>query len=87
MAMEDEKVKKVRRDLEIKAAIRDFPKVPKLYVEWMWDVVDSMSKEEQDEIIQKGLWEVPGKFTPMKETVENKNNDICYSNGSHCKCV
>ena len=87
MAMEDEKVKKVRRDLEIKAAIRDFPKVPKLYVEWMWDVVDSMSKEEQDEIISKGLWEVPGKFTPMKETVENKNNAVCYSNGSHCKCV
>ena len=58
------KIKEIRREKEIKAAHPDFPRLPKLWIEWMWDVVDKMPKEEQDEIISKGLWEVPGKFTP-----------------------
>ena len=58
------KIKEIRREKEIKAAHRDFPDLPRLYIEWMWDVLDKMPKEEQDEIISKGLWEGPGKFTP-----------------------
>ena len=62
--MECPKIKEIRREKEIKAAHRDFPSLPRLYIEWMWDVLDKMPKEEQDEIISKGLWEGPGKFTP-----------------------
>lgn len=54
--VEQSQRKKALIDIE-----RDFPLVPKLWAEWMYDVIGHMPQEEVEEIINKGLWEKPSK--------------------------
>jgi hypothetical protein len=46
------KRKKALIDIE-----RDFPKVPKLWAEWLYDVMEHMPPEEVERIINSGEWE------------------------------
>ena len=48
------KRKKALIDIE-----RDFPKVPKLWAEWLYDVMEHMPPEEIERIINNGEWEKP----------------------------
>tara|TARA_R110000803_G_scaffold129070_2_gene196406 strand:+ start:732 stop:1028 length:297 start_codon:yes stop_codon:yes gene_type:complete len=46
------KRKKALIDIE-----RDFPTVPKLWTEWLYDVMENMPPAEVEEIINSGAWE------------------------------
>lgn len=48
----------------LKAMHRDFPNLPWAWLEMVYDVEKNTPKEEIDEIINKKMWEGPGKFTP-----------------------
>lgn len=51
------------REQAIKAMKRDYPTVPEMWLEHLWDFEFRTPKEEIDKIINEGLWEKPGKFT------------------------
>jgi NADH:ubiquinone oxidoreductase subunit len=57
------KVQLAKRERDIKALLKDYPKVPPMWVEWMYDVVENMPKDEQERIINNGEWEKEGKFS------------------------
>ena len=46
-----------RRDMEVKAALEKHPTVPEKWLEWAWDITESKSKEELDDIVNNGKWE------------------------------
>ena len=48
------KRKKALIDIE-----RDFPNVPKMWAEWLYDVMTNKPQEEVEEIINSGKWETP----------------------------
>ena len=56
------KVQLAKRKTDIKALLKDYSNVPPMWVEWMYDVIENMPKEEQERIINEGLWEKQGKF-------------------------
>jgi hypothetical protein len=55
--VEQAKRKKALIDIE-----RDFPLVPKLWAEWMYDVIGHMSETEVEDIINTGAWEKPSEM-------------------------
>ena len=69
-----------KRKRDIKAMIRDFPTVAPMWCEWLYDVIESMPNEEQEKIINEGLWEAPSKFATAPggtlNTVECFNEDM-----------
>ena len=50
-----------RRDLEVIEAKKNHPTVPEKWLEWMWDIVETKSKEELDDIVNNKKWEKPVK--------------------------
>jgi hypothetical protein len=72
-------LEKAKRKRDIKAMIRDFPTVSPMWVEWIYDVIENMPKEEVDKIVNEGLWEGPSKFSKAQggliHTVECFNED------------
>ena len=68
-----------KRKQDIKAMIRDYPTVPPMWCEWLYDVIENMPPEEVDTIISEGKWEMPGKFAKAPggtlNTVEVLNED------------
>jgi NADH:ubiquinone oxidoreductase subunit len=48
------KRKKALIDIE-----RDFPNVPKMWAEWLYDTIENMPPEEVEKIINNGEWEKP----------------------------
>lgn len=52
----------LQRDIAIKAMHRDYPNVPLKTCELVYDVITNMPEDEVNNIINKGLWEVPSKF-------------------------
>jgi len=57
------KVELAKKEKAIKDMCRDYPKVPKKWADWLYDVIEHMPPEEVEEIINKGLWEKEGKFS------------------------
>lgn len=56
------KRKKALIDIE-----RDFPNVPKMWAEWLYDVIENMPPEEVERIINNGEWEKPSeKYSEAK---------------------
>ena len=53
-----EKQKAVRRKA-IKDMGRDYPNLPHLWIEWLYDVIQNKPVSEVEEIIEKNLWDVP----------------------------
>ena len=53
-----EKQKAVRRKA-IKDMGRDYPNVPHLWLEWLYDVIQNKPVSEVEEIMEKNLWDVP----------------------------
>jgi hypothetical protein len=74
------KVQLAKRKKDIKAMIRDYPTVPPMWCDWLWDVIENTPKEEVEKIINEGLWEVPSKFDKapggVLNTVEVFNEDF-----------
>jgi len=56
------KVQLSKRKRDLKAIIADFPGVPPMWAEWIYDVIENMPQEEVEKIINEGLWEKEGKF-------------------------
>jgi hypothetical protein len=73
------KVQLAERTSAIRAMIKDYPTVPPMWVEWIYDVITNKPKEEVEKIINEGLWEGPGKFATapggVLNTVEVLNED------------
>ena len=61
--------KKALRDLE-----RDYPNLPFGWLEMIYDFEKNTPKEEVEDIINKGRWEVPGKYSEL--TFENVNVNV-----------
>lgn len=51
------KVQLAKRKKEISDAEKDYPNVPGLWVEWMYDLLQQKSSEEIEKIIESGEWE------------------------------
>ena len=70
------KVQLAERELAIKAMKRDFPTIPEMWLEYLWDFQFKTPKEEIEKIINGGLWEVPGKFTQKLNVNTDEKSDI-----------
>ena len=68
------------RKSAVRAMIKDYPTVPPMWCEWLYDVIENKPKEEVERIMNEGLWEAPGKFAEAKggilHTVEVFNEDF-----------
>lgn len=73
------KVQYAKRTRDIKAMLRDFPTVPPMWAEWLYDVIENTPQDEVEAIINEGKWEVPSKFKEapggILNTVEVFNED------------
>jgi hypothetical protein len=73
-------VQLAKRKRDIKAMIRDYPNVNPMWAEWLYDTIENMPNDEVEEIINKGLWEIPSKFSKapggVLNTVECFNEDF-----------
>lgn len=52
-------LQKAKRNKAIKDAMKDYPHLPRLWIEWMYDVVENKPVNEVEEIIEKNLWDAP----------------------------
>ena len=73
-------VQLAKRTRDLKQIVRDFPTVPPLWCEWMYDVIENTPPEEVEKIINEKLWEKPSeKFSKAPggtlNTVECFNED------------
>ena len=68
IAPPDEKLKKLynytefdlaKREKAINDGVRDHPKLPPKWIEWLYDIVENKPKEEVEKIINEKLWEKP----------------------------
>jgi len=57
------KVQIAERTSAVRAMIKDYPNVPPMWVEWLYDTITKKSPEEVEKIINEGLWETPSKFS------------------------
>jgi len=75
-----DKLQIATRTSAIKAMIKDYPTVPPMWVEWLYDVITNKPQEEVEKIIKEGLWEGPSKFAKAAggtlNTVECFNEDF-----------
>lgn len=53
-----EKQKAIRRKA-IKDMGRDYPNLPHLWIEWLYDVIQNKPVSEVEEIMEKNLWDKP----------------------------
>jgi len=53
------------RNKQIRDASKDYPTIPKMWVEWAWDMLKNMPEEEVKKIINERLWE--GKPTRKRD--------------------
>jgi len=53
-----------KRQLEINAATRDFPHIPRHTIEIAWDTTHTLGEERMNEIIANKEWEGPAKERP-----------------------
>ena len=65
------KIQIAERTSAVRAMIRDYPSVPPMWCEWLYDVITNKPKEEVEQIINEGLWEVPSKFSTAPGGVLN----------------
>ena len=70
--------KKALKDMK-----RDYPHLPNKWLEMVYDFHEMTPKEEIEEIINSGKWEVPGKFSEIKggiikcgEVLDDENKKI-----------
>ena len=74
------KVELAKREKAVKDMCRDYPKVPKKWCEWLYDVIGHLPEEEVEKIINEGLWEREGKFSKPQggtiKCVEVLNEDL-----------
>jgi len=74
------KVQIATRTSAVRAMIKDYPTVPPMWVEWLYDVITNKPQEEVEKIINEGLWEKPSKFDKapggLLNTVEVFNEDF-----------
>ncbi len=56
-------IQKAKRNKAIRDAARDYPHLPRLWVEWMYDVVENKPVSEVEEIMEKNLWDKPPENT------------------------
>ena len=73
-------VQLAQRKAAVTAMIKDYPTVPPMWVEWLYDTMTKKSPEEVEKIINEGLWETPSKFAVapggLINTVEVFNEDF-----------
>jgi len=73
-------VQLAKRKGDIRAMIKDYPTVPPMWVEWIYDVITNKPQEEVEKIMNEGLWANPGKFAKapggLLHTVELLNEDL-----------
>jgi hypothetical protein len=52
---------KKKRDLAIEAMMKDYPKSPQLWCEWIYDYVTNNPKDVVEDVINNNRWKVPSK--------------------------
>jgi hypothetical protein len=52
-------LQKKKRDLALEAMMRDFPKLPQLWCEWIYDFVTNNPEAKVEDIINNNRWKVP----------------------------
>lgn len=50
------------RTSALREMVKDYPNVPPMWCEWLYDVITNKSQEEVENIINNKLWETPSKF-------------------------
>ena len=60
------KVELAHKSKALKDMAKDYPNVPEVWLEYLYDWQHITPKEEVERIIESGEWEVPGKFSEFK---------------------
>ena len=76
-----------RREKDIIAMRKDYPKVPPLWCEWLWDMNEKTGKVEIERIINTGEWEVPGKFSNPPSGVGTEGCDVFETEEDYLKKI
>ncbi len=58
------------RKKAIRDAKRDYPNLPEMWIEWMYDVVENTPKDEINDVIANKKWECSGEIKQNGGVVE-----------------
>lgn len=50
---------KAKRNKAIRDAMKDYPHLPRMWIEMMYDVIENKPVSEVEEIMDKNLWDIP----------------------------
>ena len=59
-------VELAKRTKAIKDIHKDYPKVNVAWAEWLCDTIENMPEAEVQEIMEKNLWDKPGRYSIVK---------------------
>ena len=59
-------VELAQRTKAIKDIQKDYPKVNISWVEWLYDTIENLPEAEVQDIIEKNLWDKPGRHSNVK---------------------
>ena len=59
-------VELAKRTKAIKDIHKDYPTVNVAWAEWLYDTIENMPEAEVQEIMEKNLWDKPGRFSHVK---------------------
>lgn len=56
-------VELAKRTKALKDIAKDYPSVNPEWAKWLYDAIENMPKEEVEEIMNKNLWDKPGRHS------------------------
>ena len=59
-------VELAKRTKAIKDIHKDYPTVNVAWAEWLYDTIENMPEAEVQEIMEKNLWDKPGRYSIVK---------------------
>lgn len=52
-------IQKAKRNKAIRDAMKDYPHLPRLWIEWMYDVIENKPSDEVTRIMENNEWDKP----------------------------
>lgn len=52
-------VQKAKRNKAVRDAMKDYPQLPRMWIEMMYDVIENKPVSEVDDIMNNNLWDKP----------------------------
>ena len=60
-----------KKDLAMKEMMKDYPKIPEMWISWIYDYCTNTPQEEVEDVINNGKWKVPTKRNWKGGTVKS----------------